>query len=130
MRDKRVAASRLAGFGAAQLEDVPAGRRAAEIVIEADDAVDLGAGDIESLGDQRLGGFVDIAEFLLQSVQDRQQRTFAVEAAPNPLQRHFFVPRHLKGNLALFHRHKRRRLKDAVRRLRSFANHTPKLCIL
>ena len=57
-----------------------AGRRAAEIVVEGDDAVDLGARQIERLGDQRHGRFGDVAERLLQGVQDRQQRPSASRA--------------------------------------------------
>ena len=44
-------------------------------MVEGDDAVRLGAGDIQSLGDQQLGGFIDITKFLLQSVEDREQPT-------------------------------------------------------
>ena len=42
-RGERIAAQRLAGFGAAELQHMPAGRLAAEVVIEGDDAVHLGA---------------------------------------------------------------------------------------
>ena len=100
MRGKRIAAGRLAGFGAAQLEHMAAGRRAAEVVIEGDDAVHFGARDVQRLGDQRLGRFIDVAELLLQGVQDRQQRAFAIQAFPNALQRDLFIPR----NLTSFHR--------------------------
>ena len=62
MRGKSVAAGGLAGLGAAELEHMPAGRRAAEVMIKGDDAVDFGAGDVQLFGDQRLGGFVDVAE--------------------------------------------------------------------
>jgi hypothetical protein len=58
---------------ATQLDDVPARRGAG--MVEGDDAVRLGAGDIQSLGDQQLGGFINITKFLLQSVDDRQQPT-------------------------------------------------------
>ena len=92
MRRKRVAAGRLAGLGAAQLEHMPPGRSAAEVVVEGDHAVHLGAGEVQGLGDQRLGGFVDIAELLLQGVQDRQQRTFAIKAAPDTRKRDVLVP--------------------------------------
>ncbi len=52
----------LAGLGAAELEDVPAGRLAAEVVVEGDDAVHLGARQVQRVGDQRLGFAVDVAE--------------------------------------------------------------------
>ena len=61
-------------------------RRAAEVVIEGDDAVDLGAGEVERLGDQRHRRVVDVAERLLQRVQDRQERAVAIEAVPNALE--------------------------------------------
>src|SRR3546814_20575826 len=44
---QRLAAHRLAGFGAAQLEHMLAGRSAAEIMVEADDAVDFGARQVQ-----------------------------------------------------------------------------------
>ena len=82
-RGQRIAAGRLAGLGAAEFEHVPAGRLAAEVVIKGDDAVHLGAGDVQRLGDQRLGSLVDVAELVLQSVQNRQQRAFAIEVLAN-----------------------------------------------
>ena len=54
------------------------------------------------LGNQRLGRFIDIAEFLLQGVQDRQERTVAIEAVPNALKRDLFIP----GNLSCFQGHR------------------------
>ena len=102
MRGERIAAGRLAGFGAAQLEHMAAGRLAAEVMIEGDDPMHLGAGDIQGLGNQRFGRFVDVAELLLQGVQNRQQRAFAIQAFPNALQRDLFIPR----NLTSFHRHR------------------------
>ena len=83
MRGQRIAAGRLAGLGPAQFEHVPAGRLAAEVMIKGDDAVHFGPGDIQRLGDQRLGGRIDVAELLLQRVQDRQQRAFAIEVLAN-----------------------------------------------
>ena len=53
---------------------MPAGRCAAEIVVEGDDAVHLGARQVQRLGDQRHRLAVDVAELLLDGVQDRQQR--------------------------------------------------------
>ena len=82
MRGKRIAAGRLAGLGAAQLEHMAAGGRAAEVMIKGDDPVHLGAGEIQRLGNQRLGRFVDVAERLLQGVQNRQQRASRSEAVP------------------------------------------------
>ena len=53
----------------------------------------FGARDVERFGDQRFGSFVDIAELLLQRVQDQQQRTFAIKAFPDAGQRDVLVPR-------------------------------------
>jgi hypothetical protein len=52
------------------------GRRAAEIMIEGDDAVHLGARDVQRFGENRLGCRVDVAEFFLQGLEDGQQRAF------------------------------------------------------
>jgi hypothetical protein len=41
-------------------------------MVEGDDAVDLGPRAVERRGDQRFGRLVDVAELLLQTVQDRQ----------------------------------------------------------
>ena len=46
----------------------------AKIVVEADDAERLRFGDVERLRDQRNRRGVDVAEALLQFVQDRQHR--------------------------------------------------------
>jgi hypothetical protein len=78
-----------------------AGRRAAEVMIKGDDPVHLGAGNIQNFGDEWLGRFIDIAELLLQGVEDRQQRSLAIEASANALQREFRVP----GDLTSFHWH-------------------------
>ena len=118
VRRQGLAARGLASLRPAELEDVPAGRRPPEIVIKCNDAVHLGAGDIERLGDQRLGRFVDIAKFLLQSVQDRQHRAFEIEAAPNSLESDIFIP----GNRAARRGHRGCRSSHAVYRISCFAN--------
>jgi hypothetical protein len=92
MQGQRIASGRLAGLGPAEPEHMPARRLSAEVVIEGHDAVHLGARDVQRFGDQRLGGFLDIAELLLQRVEDRQKRTFAIEAFPNALKRDILVP--------------------------------------
>ena len=46
----------------------------AEIMVKCDDAVHFSTRYIQDVGDQRLGLAVDIAKFLLQGMQDRQQR--------------------------------------------------------
>ncbi len=72
VRDQVLAAERLTGFRAAELERRPVDRRASEIVVEAHHAQDFGLGEIERLRDRGYRGVVDIAEALLQGVQDRQ----------------------------------------------------------
>src|SRR5262249_25644464 len=74
-RRNLISARRLAGLGAAELEYVTSGRRAADVVIEGGDPVPLGTRDIERMRDQRLGRRVDVTELLLERMQDRQQRT-------------------------------------------------------
>ena len=76
LRGERVAAHRLAGLGAAELQHMPAGRVAAVIVIEGDDAVHLGARQVQRLGDHRQRFLRHVAELFLDAVQDRQQRAF------------------------------------------------------
>jgi hypothetical protein len=68
------------------------GRRTAEVMIEGDDAMDFGAGDVQFFRDDRLSGFVDVAELLLQRVQDRQQRAFNALMLPNDLRGSFRAP--------------------------------------
>ena len=92
MCGQSIAACRLAGFGTAELEHVRPGRRAAEVMVKGDDAVDLGAGNVQLLGDHRLGGLVDVAELLLQSVEDRQQRTLKAQMLSNDLRGSFRAP--------------------------------------
>ena len=89
---ERIAAGSLAGLGPAELKDMAAGRLMAEIVIEGDDAMHLGAGDIERFGDQRLGCLIDIAEFFLQCVEHRQQRTFAPRMLADAFERDVLIP--------------------------------------
>lgn len=71
----------LAGFGAAQFD---AGARIGfgrKVVIEADHAVHFGPAEVKFVGDDpfRLG--IDAAEFALDIMQDRQERTFAAPVA-------------------------------------------------
>ena len=49
---------------------------AAIVVIEADDAVNLGPGEVERLGDDGQRLLRHVAELLLDAVQDRQKRAF------------------------------------------------------
>ncbi len=92
-RGERIPAGRLARFRPAQLEHVPSRRGAAEVVVEGDDAVDFGPRAVQRSSDQRLGRLVDVAEFILQGVKDRQQRAVQVQQFPDALLRHLRVPR-------------------------------------
>ena len=75
MPDHGLATHGLAGFGAANFQTVTAGGLAAKIVVEAQHAVDFGVGEVQGAGDERDGGFIDVAELVLQGVEDRQQAT-------------------------------------------------------
>ena len=55
---------------------MPAGRMAAVIMVEGDDAMHLGPGDVQRLGDDRQRFLRHMAEFFLDAVQDRQKRAF------------------------------------------------------
>ena len=55
-------------FGAAELQNAPPRGLLAEVMVEGDGAVDLGARQVERLGDQGHGGLRHAAEDLLQSV--------------------------------------------------------------
>ena len=59
------------------LIDRPVRRHALEIVVEGDDAVHLGARQVQRLGDERHGVRRDMAERGLHVVQDRQQGALA-----------------------------------------------------
>jgi hypothetical protein len=73
---KNVAAHRLAGFGTTELEDMPACRMVAIVMIEGHHTMDFGAGKIERAGNQRQRILRHIAELLLDPVQDREKRAF------------------------------------------------------
>jgi hypothetical protein len=60
-----VAAHRLTCLGAAYFERVPAGRRVAEIVVEADCAVNFRLGNIQGVCNQGDCRIIDVAELLL-----------------------------------------------------------------
>jgi hypothetical protein len=91
-RRKRIPARRLARFRAAQLDDVPPRRGATEVMVEGDDAVDFRPRAVKRLGNEPLRRLVDVAELLLQRVQDRQQRAVEMQLFPDALLRHLGVP--------------------------------------
>src|SRR5439155_6791178 len=72
---ERTLVHRLARFRATQVDRVPARRRVAQVVVEADDAVDLGAGQIQAAGNHRDSRGRYVPEFIMHGVQDGQQRT-------------------------------------------------------
>ena len=90
--DEGLAAHRLAGLGAAELDDVPAGGGVAEVVVEGHDAVDLGARQVERLGDHRHGLAGHVAEGRLDVVEDRQERALAAGMPPDDGQRLGLAP--------------------------------------
>ena len=55
---------------------MPAGGMVAEIVIEGHDAVHFGARKIQRVGDHRKRFLRHVTEFILNLMQDRQQRAF------------------------------------------------------
>ncbi len=72
----RLATHRLAGLGPAQFQDMAASRLAAEVVIERHDAVDLGARQIQRIGqhgDDRFGhkaqGRLNLVQYLDQRIR-------------------------------------------------------------
>ena len=64
---------------------MPACRLTAEIVIKRHNPVDFRARDVESLCNQGLSSFIDIAELLLNAVEDREQRTFVAQVRRDDL---------------------------------------------
>src|SRR3546814_16936648 len=70
---QRLAAHRLAGFGAAQLEHMLAGRSAAEIMVEADDAVDFGARQVQRSSHSEQGRIGQLAELQIGKAPCRER---------------------------------------------------------
>src|SRR5262249_10198712 len=69
-RGKGVAAGSLAGLGAAKFQHAAPERLLLEVMIEGDRAVDLGARQIQRLGDERHYRLRHAAEGLLQCLKD------------------------------------------------------------
>ena len=98
---QRLAVHRLAGFGATKLQHVAAGRLCRESRDRRDDAVHLGAREIERFGNERHCRRRDAAEGRLNVMQDGQQRAFPSGMPADDVGALGFVPcRHL-GKLAL-----------------------------
>ena len=74
-------------------QHMPARRFATEVVIECNDAVHLGARQVQLFRDQRRGSVRYAAERLLHRVQDRQQRAFAIIEFCNDAARALVTPR-------------------------------------
>ena len=64
-------ADRLAGFGLAETNHVPPAWLSAEIVIEADDPMHVGAGQVERMRNRCNGLAGNVAQTILNGVQDR-----------------------------------------------------------
>lgn len=90
--DQFVAAHGLAGFGAADVEDVAARRMMAKIVIEGDDAVHFGVRYVERVGDDGHRGLIDVSELFLQGVEDWEERAGEVLEFPDAGEREVGVP--------------------------------------
>ena len=91
MGDEVLAAHRLAGFRPAHLQHPPVDGAAPEVMVEADHAERLGPGDVERVRQQRDGVVVDIAELMLEIVQDRQRRSGRRSSAGDQFTREFNV---------------------------------------
>src|SRR5262245_54538376 len=73
MRLELARAHRLAGLGPAQVQRMLSDRVRPEEVVERDDAVDLGAGEIQHLGDDAHRAVRNVPELVLDRVQNRQE---------------------------------------------------------
>src|SRR5262245_38461377 len=71
-RSEGIAAGRLTGFGATELQHAASRRFLAEIMIEGDGAVYFGPREIEGLSHERHGRLRHAAEGLLQGMQNWQ----------------------------------------------------------
>ena len=89
---ERICAGRLAGFRPAEPQDMSPRRLAAKVVIKRNDAMHLGAREIERLRHHGDGRFRDMAECPLQGVQNRQGGAFTPELFRDDLRRVFRVP--------------------------------------
>lgn len=76
LRGQGLGATALARLGAAQAQGVARRRRGAEVVIEADHAAHLGQAEVQGMGDFGNSRIGDIADVMLDGMQDRQQRAW------------------------------------------------------
>src|SRR5689334_15761766 len=74
-------ADRLAGLGAAELEDVPSWRVPAEIMVERNHPVHVRSTDIQARRNQRLRLQRNTAEPSLNGMQDREQQALSRKAS-------------------------------------------------
>ena len=87
-----VAANRLAGFGSADMQNVPSGRRPPEFMIECDDAMDFRSADVERGRHHWFGIQWNTAENVLQSVEHRQRGAFHGGMAGDDLPSAIVIP--------------------------------------
>ena len=78
VRDEVLAPHGLTGFGATKLQHPAIKRRAVEIMIKADHAKRFGARDVQRICDEGDYAIIDVAELLLQIVQDWQRGAWRV----------------------------------------------------
>jgi hypothetical protein len=76
VRGERIAPHRLARLRLADRDDVPTGRLGTKMVVERDDAVDLGTREVEPALHVRDRRERDVSERLLHGVEHRHQRRF------------------------------------------------------
>src|SRR5208282_42485 len=98
MGDEGLATHCLTGFRAAELQHPAVERSPAEVVIKTDDAKRLRARYVERVGHQRDGRIVDIAELMLEVVQDRQRRARQRSLTINDFLRQSWVERRSGGH--------------------------------
>src|SRR5262249_49851096 len=90
---KRFASHALAGFGPADLDHVPAVRLPAEVVIEADHALHVGTREVQHIGNDDDGLVVDMAETVIDRMQDWEQRTLEPDMLCNQRFGALYIPR-------------------------------------
>lgn len=74
LRGQRLGAPALARLGAAKAQGVARRWRGAEIVVEADHPTHLGQAEVQGMGNFGDSGIGDVADVVLDGMQDRQQR--------------------------------------------------------
>lgn len=92
MANHAFAAHRLARLGAAHFQNMSSGESVTEIVVETDNSVYFSVRDVEGVCDQRDSGLVDVTEFVLEGVQNRQEGARQALQVANATKGSLFVP--------------------------------------